>query len=228
MVCGAPLTYLDSERAIDCSFCGQSLPANAVCASGHFVCDACHTRDELALIEQVCLTTDETDMIALMAKIRRHPSVPGTRPRPPRAGARRDLEHVPQSGRGIERRLDPHRHSAGHADRRRVVRVSRHLRRGDRRGDRVQHHPEGQSAEGGRTSHSSRRSRCGCWSGSPPWKRRVVVSATVGWRSARRRSCPPSTCPFRSAPTRRCCCWQSDRNAECITDRCPLWPGSER
>ncbi len=76
MVCGAPLTYLESERLIECSYCGRSLSANAVCANGHFVCDACHTRDELALIEQVCLTTDETDMIALMAQIRRHPSVP--------------------------------------------------------------------------------------------------------------------------------------------------------
>ncbi len=76
MVCGAPLRYLRGERWIECSFCGQTLPANAVCARGHFVCDACHTRDELALIEQVCLATDETDMLALLAKIRRHPSVP--------------------------------------------------------------------------------------------------------------------------------------------------------
>ena len=33
MVCGAPLTYLDDERVINCSFCGQPLPASAVCTS---------------------------------------------------------------------------------------------------------------------------------------------------------------------------------------------------
>lgn len=76
MVCGAPLKYLEGERNIACSFCGRSLPANAICEQGHFVCDACHAQDELSLIEQVCLTTDETDLIALMAKIRRHPNVP--------------------------------------------------------------------------------------------------------------------------------------------------------
>ena len=76
MVCGAPLTYIDGEELIECSFCGQVLPANAVCDRGHFVCDVCHTQDGLALVEHVCLTTAETDMIALMAKIRRHQAMP--------------------------------------------------------------------------------------------------------------------------------------------------------
>ncbi len=54
----------------------ESFPANAVCEQGHFVCDACHTRDGRALIEHICLATAETDLIALLQEIRSHPAIP--------------------------------------------------------------------------------------------------------------------------------------------------------
>lgn len=76
MVCGAPLVYQPSGRQATCSYCTKRFTADALCENGHFVCDACHLGDGLAVIEQICVSTDETDMIALLRRIRSHPSIP--------------------------------------------------------------------------------------------------------------------------------------------------------
>ena len=76
MVCGAPLRYLSAEEEHGCAFCGRGSAANAICENGHFVCDTCHAEDALVVIEHICRTTPETDMVALMQTIRSHPAVP--------------------------------------------------------------------------------------------------------------------------------------------------------
>jgi hypothetical protein len=76
MVCGAVLRYFPTEQVQACTYCGRRLPANAVCQNGHFVCDACHSRDAMKVIAHLCRTTAETDMIQLLATIRRHPAIP--------------------------------------------------------------------------------------------------------------------------------------------------------
>jgi MoaA/NifB/PqqE/SkfB family radical SAM enzyme/SAM-dependent methyltransferase len=76
MVCGAPLRYPDEEEVQPCSYCGNRFHANALCDNGHYVCDACHTKDGIAAIKRICLTAGETDMIALLRKIRSHPAIP--------------------------------------------------------------------------------------------------------------------------------------------------------
>lgn len=75
MVCGAALEYLEVTVPVRCHYCGRELPASARCAAGHFVCDACHSEDAVAAIRAICLTSRETDMVALMCRIREHPSV---------------------------------------------------------------------------------------------------------------------------------------------------------
>lgn len=223
MVCGAPLTYLDAERNIECSFCGQSLPANAVCASGHFVCDACHTHDELALIEQVCLTTDETDMIALLAKIRRHPSMPVHGP-----------GHHALAPAVI---LSTYRNLGGEVS-------DDSIRTGIRRGAQI--------AGGACGFFGVCGAATGVGIGfsiilkANPLKaveRQVVQTVTqrvleqiasfeaprccqrdcwLALRTAAGLSAQYLPIPLRADAS--LLCWQSDRNAECITDRCPLWP----
>jgi hypothetical protein len=74
-VCAAPLAYQVEEIPARCHFCQAALPAYAVCEQGHFVCDACHTTDSLAAILHLCNTTPETDLIALLDMIRRHPAI---------------------------------------------------------------------------------------------------------------------------------------------------------
>jgi len=76
MVCGADLEYSTAEREVRCEYCGTDFSSSAVCASGHFVCDACHAEDGLSLIETVCRTTRETDMITLLRQIRGHSTIP--------------------------------------------------------------------------------------------------------------------------------------------------------
>lgn len=76
MVCGAPLVYRQSEAPATCTYCGQAMNANAVCEKGHFVCDACHSQDALTVIEHLTMTSTETDLLALLDKIRRHPTIP--------------------------------------------------------------------------------------------------------------------------------------------------------
>ena len=76
MHCGSPLEYLVHDRPMPCVFCGDTLPANAVCTNGHFVCDHCHSQDADAVVRHICLTTPETDMITLANTIRHHPAVP--------------------------------------------------------------------------------------------------------------------------------------------------------
>lgn len=76
MRCAADLVYLDQDREESCVFCGEIQPANAVCEQGHFVCDRCHSRDAVAVVRHLCLTSTETDMIELLNRIRQHPAVP--------------------------------------------------------------------------------------------------------------------------------------------------------
>jgi len=73
LVCGAELLYFQSNRNLSCHYCGRSLPANARCAKGHFVCDSCHSADAVEVIRQVCLHSREIDAVALMQIIRSHP-----------------------------------------------------------------------------------------------------------------------------------------------------------
>lgn len=76
MVCGEPLFYLPQEEPGSCVYCQTEQVANARCPRGHFVCDSCHSREALAVIEHLLLNSRETDMVALLAASRRHPAIP--------------------------------------------------------------------------------------------------------------------------------------------------------
>ena len=76
MKCGAPLIYTGEDKVYACSYCKEESATHVVCENGHFVCDACHSEEGLPVIEHICLTTKETDMIALLKEIRKHPAVP--------------------------------------------------------------------------------------------------------------------------------------------------------
>ncbi|MDX9708931.1 MAG: DUF5714 domain-containing protein [Trichloromonas sp.] len=76
LVCGAPLVYQAVERQATCHYCGLDLAANACCEQGHFVCDRCHVGDRLELIEHLCASAAETDAVALLQRLRRHPEIP--------------------------------------------------------------------------------------------------------------------------------------------------------
>lgn len=76
MQCGSPLIYFKENKVMPCSQCGQAKPANAMCESGHFICDTCHSKDGGKIVTQICLETEETDMIRILNLIRQHPVIP--------------------------------------------------------------------------------------------------------------------------------------------------------
>jgi hypothetical protein len=76
MLCGAPLVYTGIPLENRCAFCGIVFSANSACENGHYVCDRCHAEDGIEAIRHICLHTDETDMLRLFERIRRHPAIP--------------------------------------------------------------------------------------------------------------------------------------------------------
>lgn len=74
--CGAALTYLDAALELTCVSCGVTRLADVHCEQGHFVCDACHVGDARAIIEQMCTAATETDVLALLRRLRAHPAIP--------------------------------------------------------------------------------------------------------------------------------------------------------
>ena len=75
MVCGQDLHYLPDARHAECFYCGRVYLSNALCVDEHFICDQCHSRDALKVVQSVCLNAHHEDMIALLQEIRTHPSM---------------------------------------------------------------------------------------------------------------------------------------------------------
>jgi MoaA/NifB/PqqE/SkfB family radical SAM enzyme/SAM-dependent methyltransferase len=76
MACQKPLAYETSVSPMRCVYCGGEYPSSVRCKAGHFVCDACHSKEALEVIEHLCSLSQERDMLSLFRRIREHPSIP--------------------------------------------------------------------------------------------------------------------------------------------------------
>ena len=76
MVCGKPLVYDTKPSLALCHYCHTEAKTYVTCEVGHFICDQCHQKEGLAIIRQICLQTDKTDMVDLLIEIRRHHAIP--------------------------------------------------------------------------------------------------------------------------------------------------------
>ncbi|ATB68972.1 methyltransferase [Sulfurospirillum diekertiae] len=76
MVCASALVYTPSPHEVTCYYCGSVSVQSVTCQEGHYVCDACHSKEALAVIEHICATSKERDMLKLFQQIREHPSIP--------------------------------------------------------------------------------------------------------------------------------------------------------
>jgi MoaA/NifB/PqqE/SkfB family radical SAM enzyme/ubiquinone/menaquinone biosynthesis C-methylase UbiE len=74
LVCGGEVRYLPRPEPATCHYCGSSGSTEVAC-DDHFVCDRCHLEDGLATIKHICTTTGETDLFALLHRLRSHPSL---------------------------------------------------------------------------------------------------------------------------------------------------------
>lgn len=70
MICGRELYYTpDMPQSVKCYYCGKEDTASIICPEGHFVCDECHRKDVLEMVEQICIDSDLTDPVELALRI---------------------------------------------------------------------------------------------------------------------------------------------------------------
>ena len=74
LICGRDLVYGEEPRDLPCAVCGEVVNTAVACEAGHFVCDRCHGREALDLIEQFCITTELEDPLAIACILMRHPA----------------------------------------------------------------------------------------------------------------------------------------------------------
>ena len=75
LVCGAEIVYLPiAERSI-CALCGDERESPARCATGHYVCDACHSGSAKEVIERFCTRTPLTDPVQIAEGLMHHPAL---------------------------------------------------------------------------------------------------------------------------------------------------------
>ncbi|WP_084156259.1 diguanylate cyclase [Desulforegula conservatrix] len=67
--CGSPLHFKDNPVSTKCDICKKARVAVVQCGNGHSVCDSCQNKRIATLIQNICLTTEEKDMIVLLETI---------------------------------------------------------------------------------------------------------------------------------------------------------------
>lgn len=76
MVCGSSLAYLEQAIDVTCSYCGKIEHGHIRCPSGHYVCDVCHNRDAMKVIEDIALTTTAKDPVEISDLMTSFPGLP--------------------------------------------------------------------------------------------------------------------------------------------------------
>jgi hypothetical protein len=75
-ICGQPLLYQTEAAEMKCVFCGRANLTNIHCPDGHYVCDQCHERETLEILERVIDSSNLKSPINLFELVICHPSVP--------------------------------------------------------------------------------------------------------------------------------------------------------
>ena len=74
-ICGHDLVYttqLDERKELKCEFCLKSDIVNIYCPNGHYICDSCHSKVPIEIIERFCEKTDIKDPFEMADKIMKH------------------------------------------------------------------------------------------------------------------------------------------------------------
>lgn len=76
MVCDSTLEYLDEARELTCSYCGKMEQGHIKCPKGHYICDICHNRDTIKVIEDIAFTTKSRDPFEIAELMMSYPGLP--------------------------------------------------------------------------------------------------------------------------------------------------------
>lgn len=75
LICGRPLAYLAYAADRICTLCGAHVASTAICESGHFVCDRCHSASANEIIERSANESTSTDPMEIAVQILQSPAL---------------------------------------------------------------------------------------------------------------------------------------------------------
>lgn len=75
-VCGSSLSYLEQAIDVTCSYCGKIEHGHISCPRGHYVCDVCHNRDALKVIEEIAFNAKSIDPFQISELMMSCPGLP--------------------------------------------------------------------------------------------------------------------------------------------------------
>ncbi len=76
-ICGKDLIYATKQedyRDLYCEFCKKSFRTNIYCTDSHYICDLCHSKGPIDIIEKICEETNIKDPFQLADLIMKHPN----------------------------------------------------------------------------------------------------------------------------------------------------------
>jgi hypothetical protein len=76
-ICGKNLVYATKQeeyKDLKCEFCGKVFNSNTFCEDGHYICDFCHSKGPIEIIERICEETNIKDPFELADVIMKHPN----------------------------------------------------------------------------------------------------------------------------------------------------------
>ena len=76
-ICGRNLVYATNQKDykdLTCKFCGKEFNTNIYCEKGHYICDRCHSKGPIEIIEKICEETNIKDPYKLADLIMNHPN----------------------------------------------------------------------------------------------------------------------------------------------------------
>ncbi len=75
-VCARPLVYATESVKMTCALCGKEESAAIYCPEGHYICNTCHSKAALEVLQDVLASSKTTDPAAILEQVMSHPSVP--------------------------------------------------------------------------------------------------------------------------------------------------------
>jgi len=68
LICGAPLTYIETEAQMECALCHKKEQSKTACKNGHYVCNECHSQG-IDTIIGVCKCETSKNPINILQKL---------------------------------------------------------------------------------------------------------------------------------------------------------------
>ncbi|MFX1532224.1 MAG: DUF5714 domain-containing protein [Promethearchaeota archaeon] len=76
-ICGNNLVYVTNPKDfknLKCEFCRNEFNTNVYCVEGHYICNICHIKGPIDIIEKICEETEIKDPFELVDLIMKHPN----------------------------------------------------------------------------------------------------------------------------------------------------------